>query len=923
MSEEAVSSDFKVGDHVRSTNRIYRSLGVGRIQKIRGNQCKVQFDPSVFSKPPYRSENKILPLSEIEKIYTPLERLEIGYPDDSWKFEIKTMATRLLTANVGGQLSNARTEILPHQIFTAYKVVSSSIYRFLLADEVGLGKTIEVGIIWQALRQRGLANRTLIVCPAGLTIQWQEEMRDKFGAFFEIFRRDFQANYPRIWDLKHQVIASIDTLKRKEHKAVLLENRKWDMIIFDEAQKLSAIEYDSGRTEKTFNYHLADDLKDYCDCLLLLTATPHQGEENHSRFKNLLKLLSPDVNFKDIPGCEDNGGSIPFYKLILRTPKKSVTDSKGKKVFKGRRTHRLPFVMYDDERAFYQEVENYIRTGYNMLERIKDRKIQLAAGFVLTIFQKMNASSSHAIKGALQTRKEKLLKQPSQKQENESDEYQDSRYQGENEAKEIERNQQFIIENEIQEIDQLLKMHVKRDKKLHELFRLIKRIDEEAPRKEKEKMLIFTEYRRTQDHIVNELEEKYGKGSAVVIHGGMKLENIQDEKEDITILGNELEEKGAMQTCTAKRTTQRLFWEHENVRFLVSTEAGGEGINLQCCHIVVNYDSPWNPMRKEQRIGRVYRYGQDKIVQIYNFYNQGTIEEKVQTYSEDKIERVAEAISRVTHEDPEEIMAALNGQLENQFNPEKIYSGALVEGTLNEQTQIELSEAMERAKRAYELAKTSLFRHVSSYSFDKYQKELATDLSLKDIQELIEQFLKMHHRQILVEDGIFSFLTPDVLKSDNIKDRYTAVTFERDTAMKRSDIDFFAIGHPFVDNMLSYIGSYDFGGLNAKREIRDRNLAGTGGFQFDFIIKKAVAQELGDEYLFVFHSVFLDDKGSINSKALKSAIENKSETVETFQEKLQIRDKFEKVREYLENKVDIWDWEEEVDLINVARVDFR
>ena len=215
-----MSSEFKVGDHVRSTNKIYRSLGIGKIQKIRANQCKVQFDPSVFSKPPYRSENKILPLSELEKVYTPLERLEIGYPDESWKFEIKTVAARLLTANVGGQLSNARTEILPHQIFTAYKVVSSSIYRFLLADEVGLGKTIETGIIWQALNQRGVANRTLIVCPAGLTIQWQEEMKDKFGAFFEIFRRDFHANYPRIWDLKHQVIASIDTLKKKEHKAV-------------------------------------------------------------------------------------------------------------------------------------------------------------------------------------------------------------------------------------------------------------------------------------------------------------------------------------------------------------------------------------------------------------------------------------------------------------------------------------------------------------------------------------------------------------------------------------------------------------------------------------------------------------------------------------------------------------------------------
>ncbi|RKX53777.1 MAG: hypothetical protein DRP50_05345, partial [Thermotoga sp.] len=788
--------DFREGDYVRSTNKIYFPLGVGRIQKIRGNQCKVQFDPYVFSKPPYISENKILSLSELEKIYTPLERFEMEYLDDSWKFEAKTVAARLLTANMGGQLSNARTEILPHQIFTAYKVVSSSIRRFLLADEVGLGKTIEAGIIWQALHQRGLANRTLIICPAGLTIQWQEEMKDKFGVFFEIYRRDFNANYPRIWDLKHYVIASIDTLKRKEHKETLLENRKWDIIIFDEAQKLSAREYESGKTEKTYNYRLAEDLKEYCDCLLLLTATPHQGEENHSRFRNLLKLLSQDVNFKDIPGCEDNGGTIPFYDLILRTPKKSVTDSKGKKVFKGRKTHRLPFVMYEDERNFYHAVEEYIRTGYNMLGRIKDKKKKMAVGFVLTIFQKMNASSVHAIKSALQTRKEKLLK-PLQKQENETEEFWDSRFQGENEAKEIEKNQQFIIENEIDMIDSLLKMSVNKDKKLDTLFRLIERIDKEAPRKEKEKILIFTEYRKTQEYIVSKLEKKYGKGSTTVIHGGMKLENTMDEKEEIDILWESLQKKGAMQASTAKKTSQRLFWEHENVRFLVSTEAGGEGINLQCSHIVVNYDSPWNPMRKEQRIGRVYRYGQDKVVQIYNFYNQGTIEEKVQSYSEDKIGRAAEAISRVTHEDPEDIIAALNGQLEVQFNPEEIYSRTLVEGTLNKQTQLELNEAIERAKRACELAVTSLFKNVTSYSFNDYKTDLATDLTLNNLEDLIKLFLKKHHRQIQeIDDKIFSFITPDVLEQYKIDKRYKFVTFDREKAIKRGDLDFFALGHP-------------------------------------------------------------------------------------------------------------------------------
>jgi len=319
----------------------------------------------------------------------------------------------------------------------------------------------------------------------------------------------------------------------------------------------------------------------------------------------------------------------------------------------------------------------------------------------------------------------------------------------------------------------------------------------------------------------------------------MKLENTLDEKADINFLWNELQEKGTMKASTAKRTSQRLFWEHENVRFLISTETGGEGINLQCCHIVINYDSPWNPMRKEQRIGRVYRYGQDKVVQIYNFYNTGTIEERVQSYSEDKTERVAEAISKVTKEDPKEIIATLNGQLENQFNPNKIYSRALVEGTLNNQSQLELTEAIERAKRAYELAATSLFKNVASYSYDDDQNKLAIELTLNNLEKLTVLFLKKHHRQIQeIDDKIISFITPDILMSYKISERYTTVTFDRAKAIKRSDLEFFAIGHPFIDAMVDYIGSYDFGGLATSRKVKNDKYKGVSGYQFNFIQKK-------------------------------------------------------------------------------------
>ncbi len=147
--------------------------------------------------PPYRSENKILHFAEMERVDSPLDRARGGQWDEPWRFELKMQAARFLCGNKGGQLGNARTEILPHQIFAAHRVVSSPRRRFLLADEVGLGKTIEAGMIWQALYQRGQAKRTLIITPAGLTTQWQEEMQDKFGATFEIFGRDFLAVNPR------------------------------------------------------------------------------------------------------------------------------------------------------------------------------------------------------------------------------------------------------------------------------------------------------------------------------------------------------------------------------------------------------------------------------------------------------------------------------------------------------------------------------------------------------------------------------------------------------------------------------------------------------------------------------------------------------------------------------------------------------
>jgi len=926
----AVKPEYGEGDLVRSTNELFKGYGVGRIQKVRGPQAKVEFNPSVFMQPPFRSENKILQLAELERVDSPLEWASRGKWEELWRFELKLLATRFLTGNKGGQLSNARTEIMPHQIFAAYRVVSSPTRRFMLADEVGLGKTIEAGMVWQALAQRGQAKRTLIVTPAGLTTQWQEEMEDKFGQMFEVFGRDFWAINPRIWDLKATAIASIDTLKRSEHKKALLENRKWDLVIFDEAQRLSAVAYESGKTEKTLNYRLAEEIrqKDYCEAMLLLTATPHQGEENHSRFKNLLGLLEDNIDFT---GLEEpslfSGTSKPFTELVIRTPKKDVTNAQGNRVFKGRQTHRMPLKMYDDEAKFYKAVAAYIRDGYNMLERVADPTRRRAAGFLLTTFQKLNASSTAAIKSSLSARHKRLsdkLDNLAGHVDEKDEDFYDERYEGEYEEAEALKDNLEVIQDEIRTLDMLIGMKVKRDHKLDELLRLIDYISQESPRRGKEKVLIFTEYRETQRHVVAELENKYGKGTVVVINGDMKLERKDEAAQAIETIWAPFAKYGAMGAPTTKRTSQRLFRDHERVRFLVSTEAGGEGINLQFCHICVNYDLPWNPMRVEQRVGRVYRFGQDKVVQIYNFLTKGTIEDLVQSYFQNRLERAAEAVARVTGEDPEDIMGTLNGQLESEIDPAKIYQRALVEGDLNQQTRKEMAEAVERAKRAYELATQSLFRDVSSYSFDSYRREIATDLSLGDLQRFFETFLAMHRRQIQRRGPFLEFLVPDVLKPFGLPERYTSTTFDRELAIRRSDADFLALGHPFVDAMLAYVGSYDFGGLTAVQEIVAPELAGRTGFLFVFVVRHRMAREDGDECLFEFAPVFVTGDGEIDESAARAAVEYSargSTAGEIVPPDADVA--FQAAKKHLEGKAGLWDWVDDVEFVGMSWVVFK
>jgi hypothetical protein len=234
-------------------------------------------------------------------------------------------------------------------------------------------------------------------------------------------------------------------------------------------------------------------------------------------------------------------------------------------------------------------------------------------------------------------------------------------------------------------------------------------------------------------------------------------------------------------------------------------------------------------------------------VQVYYFFNQGTIEDTVQSYFEKRLRRSADALAKVTGEDPEEIRATLYGQTE--LDPKEIYKRAIVEGNLNRQSQKEIEEAVDRAKRAYEIATRSLFRDVSSYSFDNYQRDLATDLSLSDLARFADRFLTAHRRQLSRKGEFVEFIVPEVLQSFDLPERYRErcrhATFDRSLAIARPDVDFLAIGNPIVDAMLQYAGSYDFGGLTASRQVASEKCRGKSGFLFIFVVRERITRDGG------------------------------------------------------------------------------
>jgi superfamily II DNA or RNA helicase len=538
-------------------------------------------------------------------------------------------------------LSISRVDPLPHQLEAVYDyMLKLGRVRFLLADDAGAGKTIMAGLLIRELELRGLAERILIVCPANLTFQWQRELKEKFGATFQVIkghdiREQFGINQ---WLEQHRIITSLDLAKREDILPGLRQVR-WDLVIVDEAHRMSAAD----ESHKSLRYKLGELLRDTTDHLLLLTATPHKGDPQN--FSLFLQLLDADA-YADVKSIREamNRRRAPFYlrrtkEALIYFPERQPDGTwAAKPIFTRRIPHTVTFQIDGDEFALYQEVTQFIkRESRRAAEESNDPRAR-AIGFLMSLYQRRLASSAYAVRCSLEKRARRLeeaLKRahelareappdlPDVDELEEMDEAERERVEQMIEAVTLAKNNEQV-RREVEELRQLAQKAQAveasgKEAKLAKLNALLRErgfFDNPDQR-----LLIFTEFKDTLDYLVAQLK---AWGFRVgFIHGGMKI--------------------GSRNEPGTRLYVEQQFREGA-IQVLVATEAAGEGINLQVCNILFNYDIPWNPNRLEQRMGRIHRYGQRKDCLIFNFVAANTIEGRVLEQLLEKLQKIRDAL---------------------------------------------------------------------------------------------------------------------------------------------------------------------------------------------------------------------------------------------------------------------------------------
>lgn len=528
------------------------------------------------------------------------------------------LLAKIKNETAGGFLSSLASGVipLPHQLHVLDRVMESNNIRYILADEVGLGKTIEAGMVIKELQARGLIQRVLVVCPTGLVTQWANEMEEKFHEKFHVILPSDFDTIKRITDTDDvygqfdKVISPMDSIKPLERRAgwdqekiekynhdriYSIINSGWDLIIIDEAHRVA------GSSSEVARYKLGYLLSQASPYLLLLSATPHNGSTD--AFLRLVRLLD-EMAFPNTKSIVKEQVA-PF---VIRTEKREAIDNNGNKLFKKRITH-LEVLNWDErhslQRELYERVSEYVAKNYN--KALRNRRKNMCIIFLMIIMQRMLTSSVAAVRNSLERRLFALQNQETRLTYFTEDDLAD-----------------MDIEEGLEEAIAALSLDIKNEMlDLEDIIALAKRAQVQYPdvkieklqdtldkifyQNKNQKVIIFTEFVATQLYLA-ELLRKQGH-SVTILNGSMNMDE--------------------------RNAALKEFREETSI--FISTDAGGEGLNLQFCSIIINYDLPWNPMKIEQRCGRVDRIGQNQDVHIYNFIIEDTIENRVREILENKL----------------------------------------------------------------------------------------------------------------------------------------------------------------------------------------------------------------------------------------------------------------------------------------------
>ena len=730
---------------------------------------------------------EILPLSELQ------EEADINFAiNNAINVDTDTVLARAQAAlidtinNKWGVFSRSSIDLLPHQLWVCNQVLKEWPVRYLVADDVGLGKTIEAGLIIWGLREARKIQRILILTPAPLTHQWEQRMSEQFDLLFNVYVSANDESAVNYWRKNNMVIVSAPTIQLKhserqiDRQNKLFEAEPWDLVIVDEAHHMNA-ENDQGQT---LQYQLFEKLQEAGKVIstVFFTGTPHRG--NDYGFWMLMKLVAPKEFDPRLPPSEQYK---KLSKYFIRNNKANTVDMNGNKLFQQISPYHAEFRYTPEEAEFYAKMTEFISSGKAYAQTLSAKEISQVQ-LVLIALQKLASSSICAVKGALLTRKNNLLNITTKADSDETaaSDWFDAMNSDDDEEPVKQRDLTFfLMEDEIKNLDELIALG---DKVTHEsrIDKIIEIIKERYP---KENVLLFTEYKKTQCLLMTELMKNWGEDCVTFINGDGYLPEVT--------LPN-----GKTKRFEISRGEAAKLFNEGQKRFLISTEAAGEGIDLQkSCHIIIHADLPWNPMRLHQRVGRLNRYGQKEAVEVVTLRNPDTVETMLWDKLEHKINNIQHAFS-AGMDDPEDMMQLVLGMQSSKY-----YSNVFSEGALQKKGNFNSwFDASTQSFGNLDAINTVKNLVGNAAKFNLAGLKEVPKVDLPDLLPFFRRVLKLKGRQLMdTGNDSWGFITPeDWSKEYGSLSRYKGLIFRRKLNSGENPKSICGAGFKMFDKCLEY-----------------------------------------------------------------------------------------------------------------------